>query len=46
MIRLEGLVPLDSEHEMAEFDAWYVFGVDKARNEAPVRPVTRTRQYG
>ena len=37
MIRFEGLVPLDSKREMAEFDAWYVLGVDKARNEAPAR---------
>ena len=46
MIRLEGLIPMDWEREVSEFVAWYVFGVDKARNEAPVRPVTRTGQYG
>lgn len=35
--RLEGLVPTDSEREMAEFDAWYVIGVDDVDNKIIVR---------
>jgi osmotically-inducible protein OsmY len=35
---LQGLVPTPSEREMAEFDAWYVFGVDKVINQIEVRP--------
>lgn len=38
VVRLAGLVPTDSEREMAEFDAWYVFGVDGVRNEIEVHP--------
>jgi osmotically-inducible protein OsmY len=34
---LHGIVPTDSEREMAEFDAWYVFGVDKVENKIEVR---------
>ncbi|MEQ8387852.1 MAG: BON domain-containing protein [Alphaproteobacteria bacterium] len=34
--RLTGLVPTDSERDMAGFDAWYVFGVDKVLNEIQV----------
>ncbi len=45
-VRLEGLVPTDSEREMAEFDAWYVFGVDKVINEVMVRPGPATGQRG
>jgi len=37
-VRLTGLVPTDAEREMAEFDAWYVFGVDGVINEIEVRP--------
>lgn len=37
LVRLEGLVPTESEKEMAEADAWYVFGVDKVVNELQVR---------
>jgi osmotically-inducible protein OsmY len=37
-VRLTGLVPTDSERDMAENDAWYVFGVDKVVNEIEVRP--------
>jgi osmotically-inducible protein OsmY len=36
-VRLEGLVPTESEREMAEFDAWYVFGVDDVDNRIMVR---------
>jgi len=38
VIRLTGLVPSESERDMAEFDAWYVFGVDGVINEIEVRP--------
>jgi osmotically-inducible protein OsmY len=34
---LHGIVPTESEREMAEFDAWYVFGVDKVENKIKVR---------
>lgn len=37
IVELEGLVPTDSERDMAEFDAWYVFGVDKVINHIQVR---------
>lgn len=37
VIRLQGLVPAESEKEMAEADAWYVFGVDRVVNELEVR---------
>jgi osmotically-inducible protein OsmY len=37
-VRLTGLVPTDSERDMAENDAWYVFGVDRVVNEIEVRP--------
>jgi osmotically-inducible protein OsmY len=36
-VTLRGLVPTQSEREMAEYDAWYVFGVDKVVNEIEVR---------
>jgi len=36
IVRLQGLVPTESEKEMAEADAWYVFGVDKVVNELDV----------
>jgi osmotically-inducible protein OsmY len=38
VVTLTGLVPTESEREMAEFDAWYVFGVDNAVNQIMVRP--------
>ncbi len=38
VVTLTGLVPADSEREMAEFDAWYVFGVDRVVNRIEVRP--------
>ena len=34
---LQGIVPTPSEREIAEFDAWYVFGVDKVKNYIEVR---------
>jgi osmotically-inducible protein OsmY len=37
VVTLGGIVPTDSEREMAEFDAWYVFGVDKVVNRIEVR---------
>lgn len=37
VVRLTGIVPTESEREMAEFDAWYTFGVDKVANEIVVR---------
>ena len=37
VVALQGLVPTASEREMAEFDAWYVFGVDKVVNDIKVR---------
>lgn len=38
VVTLAGLVPTDSEREMAEFDAWYVFGVDRVNNGIEVIP--------
>jgi len=38
VVTLAGVVPAESEREMAEFDAWYVFGVDRVVNEIAVRP--------
>jgi osmotically-inducible protein OsmY len=37
LVRLTGLVPTEAEREMAGFDAWYVFGVDKVDNRIQVR---------
>ena len=36
-VMLHGLVPTEAEREMAEFDAWYVFGVDDVENKIEVR---------
>ena len=36
-VTLEGLVSNQTENEMAEHDAWYVFGVDKVVNRLEVR---------
>ncbi len=36
-VTLAGLVPTESERDMAEFDAWYVFGVDRVDNRIRVR---------
>jgi len=38
VVTLEGVVPKDAEREMAEFDAWYVFGVDRVQNNIAVHP--------
>jgi osmotically-inducible protein OsmY len=37
VVTLEGSVPSETQKEMAEFDAWYVFGVDKVANKLEVR---------
>jgi osmotically-inducible protein OsmY len=37
VVTLEGLVANDTERDMAEFDAWYVFGVDRVINKLVVR---------
>jgi osmotically-inducible protein OsmY len=37
VVTLEGVVPNDSIKEMAEFDAWYVFGVDRVINQLAVQ---------
>ncbi len=36
MVTLEGLLPNGEEKEMAEFDAWFVFGVDGVINKIEV----------
>lgn len=38
VVTLEGNVPSAPQREMAEFDAWYVFGVDRVANNLEVRP--------
>lgn len=38
VVTLDGDVPSNPQKEMAEFDAWYVFGVDKVVNRLEVRP--------
>ena len=38
VVTLEGDAPSAPQKEMAEFDAWYVFGVDKVDNHLEVRP--------
>ena len=38
VVRLDGLVPTETERELAERDAWCVLGVDKVINEIEVRP--------
>jgi osmotically-inducible protein OsmY len=38
VVTLAGDVPSVPQKEMAEFDAWYVFGVDKVVNGLEVRP--------
>ena len=37
VVTLEGLVLNERQKHMAEFDAWYVFGVDKVLNKLQVR---------
>jgi osmotically-inducible protein OsmY len=36
VVTLEGLVPNSTIRDMAEFDVWYVFGVDREVNELQV----------
>lgn len=38
VVTLEGEAPSELQKDMAEFDAWYVFGVDKVVNKLQVRP--------
>jgi osmotically-inducible protein OsmY len=38
VVTLDGLVPTETEREMAELDAWYILGVDKVVNMIEVRP--------
>ncbi|MGQ0666245.1 MAG: BON domain-containing protein [Nitrospiraceae bacterium] len=38
VVTLEGDAPSAPQKEMAEFDAWYVFGVDKVVNHLEIRP--------
>ena len=38
VVTLEGDLPSTAQREMAECDAWYVFGVDKVINHIEVRP--------
>jgi osmotically-inducible protein OsmY len=38
VVTLEGVVSSENARRMAEFDAWYVFGVDKVINDLGVRP--------
>ena len=38
VVTLEGNVSSAPQKEMAEFDAWYVFGVDQVINRLEVRP--------
>lgn len=37
VVTLGGIVATDAERDMAEFDAWYVFGVDKVVDRIEVR---------
>lgn len=37
-VTLEGDAPSAPQKDMAEFDAWYVFGVDKVINRLEIRP--------
>lgn len=37
VVTLEGSIPTEAQKEMAEFDAWYVFGVVKVVNKLEVR---------
>ncbi len=37
VVTLNGQVPTESEREMAVFDGWYIFGVDKVHDEIAVR---------
>ncbi|HVO26877.1 MAG TPA: BON domain-containing protein [Candidatus Margulisiibacteriota bacterium] len=46
VVTLEGVVPKEAEREMAESDAWYVFGVDRVENHIMVHPAEPTGRYG
>jgi osmotically-inducible protein OsmY len=37
LVRLTGVVPSEAERDMAEFDTWYVFGVDRVDNRIEFR---------
>jgi len=37
IVTLDGDVPTEAQKDMAEFDAWYVFGVDKVINKLEIR---------
>jgi osmotically-inducible protein OsmY len=37
VVTMEGVAPNEDEKEMAEFDAWYVFGVDKVINKIEIQ---------
>lgn len=37
VVTLAGVVPSDSIREMAEFDTWYIFGVDRVSNQLAVQ---------
>jgi osmotically-inducible protein OsmY len=37
VVTLDGIVPTDAERDMAEHDAWYVFGVENVVNRVAVR---------
>jgi osmotically-inducible protein OsmY len=41
LVTLEGLVPEQGHRQMAESDAWYVFGVDRVINRLVVRELLR-----
>lgn len=42
IVTLEGMVPKEAEREMAEFDAWYVFGVNGVENRIEVGAIQAT----
>jgi osmotically-inducible protein OsmY len=46
VVTLAGLVPTDAERDMAEFDAWFVLGVNGVDNRIEVRPVEHLGRYG
>jgi osmotically-inducible protein OsmY len=43
VVTLEGLVTTSKEKDLAESDAWYVFGVDKVINILAVQESTAQR---
>jgi osmotically-inducible protein OsmY len=43
VVTLEGMVPNTTIRDMAEFDAWYVLGVDRVGNALQVQ-ASRARQ--